>query len=109
MIESAEGRKRKLEDIAGGPEQLQLSEKKAKIDEEVESEDDSLPEFGAGAAKAKKPPLNGLAHIQNNEALNPAVADIYPFSRVDEAIKASLQPKFGKVLLCPRSGSTGQD
>jgi NADPH:quinone reductase-like Zn-dependent oxidoreductase len=42
------------------------------------------------------------AHIENNEALNPAVDSIFPFEQVSEAIRSSLEQKSGKVLLRPR-------
>lgn len=41
-------------------------------------------------------------HIRNNPALNPQVESIYAFKDVDQAIRSSLEPKTGKVLLCPR-------
>jgi NADPH2:quinone reductase len=47
------------------------------------------------------------AHIQGNDSLNPAVDSIYPFAQVGQAIKSSLQPKSGKVLLCPRLEDAG--
>lgn len=40
-------------------------------------------------------------HIQNNGALDPAVAAVYPFEQVGQAVRASLQQKSGKVLLRP--------
>jgi NADPH2:quinone reductase len=47
-------------------------------------------------------------HIQNNDALNPAVDAIYPFEQVSQAILSSLQQKTGKVLLCPRPEDAGR-
>lgn len=41
-------------------------------------------------------------HITNNEKLNPAVAAVYSFEEVGDAIRSSLQRKSGKVLLRPR-------
>jgi len=42
-------------------------------------------------------------HIHTNQALNPAVAEVFPFDRISEAIRSSLQQKSGKVLLRPRA------
>jgi NADPH:quinone reductase-like Zn-dependent oxidoreductase len=47
-------------------------------------------------------------HIENNDALNPAVGAIYPFEQVGQAIHSSLQQKAGKVLLCPRPQDADQ-
>lgn len=41
-------------------------------------------------------------HIEANDALNPEVAAVYPFEEIGEAIRSSLKPKKGKVLLRPR-------
>lgn len=41
-------------------------------------------------------------HIRNNPALNPLVESVYAFADVGQAIRSSLEPKTGKVLLCPR-------
>ncbi|MEJ8567688.1 zinc-dependent alcohol dehydrogenase family protein [Elongatibacter sediminis] len=41
-------------------------------------------------------------HIRSNEALRPAVAEVFPFERVGDAIRSSLERKTGKILLRPR-------
>lgn len=41
-------------------------------------------------------------HIANNEALNPAVHQVYAFENIDQAIRSSLEQKTGKILLRPR-------
>lgn len=41
-------------------------------------------------------------HIRNNPKLNPEVESVYAFADIDKAIRSSLEPKTGKVLICPR-------
>lgn len=43
------------------------------------------------------------SHISNNPALNPEVEAVFPFEQVADAIRSSLAPKTGKVMLCPRA------